>query len=946
MPKFSSQQVSDLLKASREYDPEERASFLRQACGNDDALRLEIELLLAEKQSTASFSREKTLPPAVRDSTPDENLSLVGRRLGNYHIQSFLGAGGMAKVYLAKDTRLERTDALKILPPEFSSDQTRMHRFLREARAASALNHPNIATIYDVGEADGFHFIAMEYTEGETLAARIQGGPIEFSEIVEIGLQVADALDEAHIKGVIHRDIKPSNLMLTPRGRVKVLDFGLAKLCNTAGQRAENQTVTQSTTEPGVLLGTLLYMSPEQLLGKEVDHRTDLFSLGTVLYEMATGHAPFLGNNRNDTADKILHGQPEAISRFNHNVTPEFERVVSKCLEKDKQGRYPSAKDLQRDLQKLKWEIKPGETDAQSTWKNVCRQIARGIARPLGRRRWIWMLALPLAVLLLSIARGWFGEIRAPGLPRYKHVVVLPLTNVGGEAGNKPLCDGLLETLTARLTQFQQPGGVLWVVPAHEVIKSGINSLTKAKSVFGANLAVTGSLQRYPESIRFILNLEDVETQRVLKSDLTDYPLIQLQGLQDQISSRLARMLELTTPPNLAMLQAAERTQVAKAYEYYLEGRGYLLEWQKAGNIDQAIYALQEALKEDGNYAVAYAGLAEACWYKYDKDKSDASWVEKARVNCQQALHLNDQLAPVRITMGLIQLGTGQYESARIDFQKALELEPMNESALAGLASSYEAQGDLAPAEATYQRAIASKPGYWGGYYHLGLFYYKHNRYKEAVIQFERMTALTPENARAFNDLGAIYMQLEQWEKAREMLQRALQFEQDADTADNLATVLFFEGKFAEALAAYQEALNLDDKNYERWGNLGSGYFWNHDQVKAEESFRKAIQLAEARLKVNPRDPELLADLSGYYGMLNERSKAEELIQRATIVDPENSYVMYRAALNYEHWGEREQALHWIGKAIEHGYPKAAFQRSPELKNLRQDPMFGGLIQK
>ncbi len=391
-------------------------------------------------------------------------------------------------------------------------------------------------------------------------------------------------------------------------------------------------------------------------------------------------------------------------------------------------------------------------------------------------------------------------------------------------------------------------------------------------------------------------------------------------------------------------LQAAESTQVSRAYEYYLEARGYLLDWQKEGNIDQAIYVFQEALKEDAGYASAYAGLGEACWYKYDKNKADVSWVEKAKVNCQRAIQLNDQLAPVHITLGLIEKGSGHYDSARVEFQKALELEPMSETALTGLASAYDAQGDLPLAEATYRRAIESKPDYWGGFYYLGLFYYKHNRYKEAISQFESVVALTPERAGAYNNLGAIYMQLEQWQKAREMLQQSLQLQPNADTSNNLATVLFFEGKYAEALAVYQEALNLDDKNYERWGNLGSGYLWTHDSSKAEESYRKAIQLAEARLKVNPRDPELLADLSGYYGMLGERAKAEELFQRALIVDPENSYVMYRAALIYEYWGERERALHWIGKAIEHGYPLAAFQRSPQLKALRADSRYISLI--
>ena len=675
----------------------------------------------------------------------DQDLSLVEQPwLGNPHIQSFLGKGGMAKVYLARDSRLERTDALKILPPEFSSDEMRMHRFLREARAASALNHPNIATIYEVGEADGVHFIAMEYIDGETLANRIQSRPLGFEEFIEVGIEVADALDEAHSKGVIHRDIKPANLMFTPRGRVKVLDFGLAKVFSLGDKVPQEQAITQTSTEPGVVLGTLLYMSPEQILGKEVDHRTDLFSLGTVLYEMATGQPPFLGNNRNDTADRILHSRPLAISRFNYDVTPEFERIVCKCLEKDQEIRYQSAKDLKIDLQKLQREITHDQEDKNDGREGIFHGKVKAIPKLLKRSRWTWILALVLAVSLVPALREWFSGIFTTGLPRNKHVVVLPFTNVGGEASNKPLCDGLQETITARLTQLQQPRGTLWVVPAHEVIKNGIDNLAKAKAVFGVNMAITGSLQRYPESIRFILNLEDVETSRVLKSDLTDYPLTKLQTLQDQVAAKLAKMLELGSRPELARLQAAESTQVSWAYEYYLEVRGYLLEWRKEGNIDQAIYAFQEALKEDTGYAAAYAGLGEACWYKYDKNNADASWVEKAKLNCQQALQLNDQLAPVHVTLGLIQKGTGHYDSARVEFQKALEMEPMSETASAGLASAYDAQGDLAQAEATYRKAIELKPDYWDGYYHLGFFCYNHNRYKEAISQFERMVALTP----------------------------------------------------------------------------------------------------------------------------------------------------------------------------------------------------------
>ena len=272
-----------------------------------------------------------------------------GAQLGPYRIIAPLGAGGMGEVYLAQDTRLDRTVALKILPPELAQDPERMRRFVQEAKAASALNHPNVAHVYEIGEAGGIHFIAMEYVEGQPLKAKL-GRPLEACEILDIGTQVADALDEAHSKGVTHRDIKPANIMLTPRGQAKVLDFGLAKLASPSATDA----ATEGGTAFGVILGTVQYMSPEQALGRPVDHRSDLFSLGVVLYEMATGRTPFSGSSAPETIDRIAHTQPDAIARFHYGLPEELERIIRKCLEKDRDRRYQFAREVLVDLRNLK----------------------------------------------------------------------------------------------------------------------------------------------------------------------------------------------------------------------------------------------------------------------------------------------------------------------------------------------------------------------------------------------------------------------------------------------------------------------------------------------------------------------------------------------------------------------------------------------------------------
>ena len=333
--------------------------------------------------------------------------SLVGRQVGPYKIHSLLGVGGMGEVYLAQDPRLDRDIALKILPTELASDPARIQRFIREARAASGLKHPNVATIYEIGKSDEFHFIAMEYVEGRTLANKISGRPLPIAEIVDIGTQVADALDEAHRKGITHRDIKPANLMLTSRELVKILDFGLAKVTRPEGQALGSNVSTVVKTETGVVMGTVQYMSPEQVLGKEIDHQSDIFSLGVVLYEMATGRLPFTGTSSSETMDRVLHGQPEAIARFNYDVPAELERIIRKCLEKDRERRYQLAHEVRADLRSLKEKEAADSAGAKS--------LASSQSAAPRKKSWTWLGALGLGLIaLVAASAGLYFFMRQP----------------------------------------------------------------------------------------------------------------------------------------------------------------------------------------------------------------------------------------------------------------------------------------------------------------------------------------------------------------------------------------------------------------------------------------------------------------------------------------------------------------------------------------------------
>jgi Tol biopolymer transport system component/predicted Ser/Thr protein kinase len=446
-------QIEQIYHSTLEREESQRASFLREACAGDEVLRREVESLLAHKDQAESFIEAPALEVAAKGMAQNRAPSLVGRQVGPYQIHSLLGVGGMGEVYLAQDPRLDRTIALKILPTELASDADRIRRFIREARAASGLKHPNVATIYEIGKSDEFHFIAMEYVEGQTLADKISGRPLPIAEIVDIGIQVADALDEAHRKGITHRDIKPVNLMLTSREQVKILDFGLAKIARPDGQAIGSDISTVVTTETGVVMGTVQYMSPEQVLGKEIDHRSDIFSLGVVLYETATGRLPFTGTSSSETMDRILHGQPEAIARFNYDVPAELERIIRKSLEKDRERRYQSARDLVIDLKNYKRDsdssvviaeksqVPRGSrsqtmADVKIAQQEVKEELDSGAhtavtAPQRGARRWLLWSFAALALLVAGGVAVWFN--RSSSEAPEQSLAAIPLTTYPGQ---------------------------------------------------------------------------------------------------------------------------------------------------------------------------------------------------------------------------------------------------------------------------------------------------------------------------------------------------------------------------------------------------------------------------------------------------------------------------------------------------------------------------------
>lgn len=847
---------------------------------------------------------------------------MIGTTISHYKILEKLGEGGMGVVYKAEDTTLDRLVALKFLPSQISVNEETKARFLQEARAAAALNHPNIAQIYSIEESGDTMFITMEFVDGKTLN-EIGTRNLRPETVLRHASHIAAALQAAHSKGIIHRDIKSANIMVTGEGTVKIMDFGLAKMM-TGPQ----------VTKVGTTVGTAAYMSPEQVQGKDADQRSDIWSFGAVLYEMVSGQLPFGGTYEQAVFYSILNQPPLSIPEGIPRI-PSLSRVTDKCLEKDPSKRYQSFSEVL--------------TDLHASTTTAAHVSGAALIQPhAGRKAFAAMASLLLIVLAVLFVgpgniRHWLGF---ESIPEEQHLAVLPFTSIGGDSTKQPLCDGLVETITSKLTQLEQFHGSLWVVPSSEVRRNKTQSPGEAYQSFGANLVITGNLQLVEDVFRLTLNLIDARNLRQLSSSVLDIRQASIAGLQDQSVTRLLEMLNLELSPRSQDVITAGATTIADANEEYLLGLGYLQRYDVASHLDTAIKHFQYSIERDTGFALAYAGLGEAYWRKYETTKNPAL-VEPALTNCKKAYELNPKLPEVSIALGLIHWGTGENEKALQDFNTALELSPGNDAVYRGLARIYEAAGNLAEAEATYKRAIQLKPSYWASHNELGVFYYRKGRYQEAAEQFLNVTRLTPDNARAYSNAGGIYYMLKRWPEAQEMFERSIAIKKTYAACSNLATLYYVQGNFTEAAGMYEEALRINDQDYRIWGNLGAAYHWAPGaREKATPAFQKAIQEGEQALTVNPKDAETISRLSGYYAMIGEKEKALSLIDRAVRIDPANTSVLYTVGTTFEQLGNREKALLYIVRAIEGGYSLHEVEQQPELKQLVADPRFAELRKK
>jgi serine/threonine protein kinase len=648
----------------------------------------------------------------------------IGQRLGPYEIVGQLGAGGMGEVYRARDPRLDRTVAIKVLPPQLAQSDAYRQRFQREARAASALSHPNIAHVYDVGEQDGIHFIAMEYVEGENLRAVLARGPLDPARVAEVGLQMASALEEAHGRGIVHRDIKPANAVMSAQGQVKVLDFGLARQVREGAAALDSDHRTDTNTQAGVVLGTVPYMSPEQALGQPVDARTDIFSLGVVLYELATGKLPFVGDTANQTIDRICHAVPAPITGLNRMAPEALQRIVAKCLEKDRERRYATAKDLQVDLRNL-------QRDRESATV-VAAPRARG--RRLAAAAVVAVLALGLSGLAL---RMWL-KAKPTAI---ESIAVLPFQNLTGNPELEYLSTGLTESLINSLAQL--PGLKVTSRSSAFAFKDGQIDLGEVAGKLGVRALLVGRLAQQGKELSLSAELVEPRDRRQLWGER--YRL----GTNDapKVEDEIARTISRTISPRLfggGQAEARATTVDPEAYRLFLKGRMFI-----AGTPDelqQATEHFQQAIEREPLYAAAHAGLAESyAIHAYLLSQGREENVRKARAAVQRALEISPDLAEALAVSGLIRLYFDwDLPGAEADLKRALEKNPSSSMAYEEYTNVLMARDQTDKALTVALRAKELDPLSVLPTHQLGITYMKMGRFEEAAQEFKEAQQIRP----------------------------------------------------------------------------------------------------------------------------------------------------------------------------------------------------------
>jgi serine/threonine-protein kinase len=858
----------------------------------------------------------------------------TGSKFGVYSILGPLGSGGMGEVYRALDTRLGREVAVKTLPEEFSRDPERLARFEREARTLAALNHPSIAAIYGLEESEDARFIVMELVPGETLSEKLSHGPLPLDEALKVARQIADALETAHERGIIHRDLKPANIKVTPEGRVKVLDLGLAKVLDAKATGSEpglslSPTLVTDGTQPGVILGTAEFMSPEQARGKPVDKRTDIWSFGCVLYELLTGRRIFGGETASDVLAAILTAEPR-WDLLPREIPARIRDLLRRSLQKDPSHRLRDVGDarieIDQALDALRGSPIPVEPPAPRPRASGKRLAAIGAAA--------------VAAVVAALAVVWIA--RRPSAPPAPHsatrfLAVLPFKDLSGQTDGQLLGDAFAETMSARLARVP---GIQVVTPrATNELSAGEKNLERVARSTGASLVLSGAIQRAGEQLRITCSLVRAPDGVHIGGEEVTTRTSDIFGAQDRLAESVLSWLgakkgtESPARPGALLLSS-------DAQESYLKAIGALRRYDAPESITTAVRILTELDQEHPGSPLILAALGRAYLNQFEVTRDPAS-ADRAIAACEAARKLDDRLPEVHTTLGQVLKMTGKPAEAVGEFERALAEQPSSIDALLGLADAYRATGSP-QALATYRRALALQPSYWAVYNQFGFFYYRSGRYADAIPMFRQAIRRRPDSVRVYNNLGAALFKIDRFSEARQAYQSSIRISPSDGAYTNLGNLEYYVGNYRAAAAAFEEATKLTPGKYLYWANLADAYRWTPELAsRAPEAYEKAAHLAEGELSLNPDNAAAHATLAICEAKLGRRDPARRHIERALEIEPANPDHLLYAAIIAEVGGKSDEAIAWIRKAVKAGLGAAQIEREPELKKLRKVPAFG-----